>query len=145
MSDTERLRELCSRFSIPAEQNSAWLAGLTSDEVKIILMALRDVLRSRITSADPRKVETVKVVIEYYDRLLDVHSDRIAKDAANADFVMTVEDYQTLRNYIFMMNRRPKFENVSCSNCGRSFGPGNHGFSHCDNHKGLIPKEPSRG
>lgn len=30
----------------------------------------------------------------------------------------------------------PKFENVSCSQCGRSFGPGDHGFSHCKNHKG---------
>jgi len=26
---------------------------------------------------------------------------------------------------------------VYCSQCGRGFGPGNHGFSHCGNHKGL--------
>lgn len=25
---------------------------------------------------------------------------------------------------------------VYCSQCGRGFGPGNHGFSHCANHKG---------
>lgn len=28
----------------------------------------------------------------------------------------------------------PKFDKVSCSNCGREFGPGDHGFSHCDQH-----------
>lgn len=28
----------------------------------------------------------------------------------------------------------PKFQNVWCSQCGRDFGPGDHGFSHCDNH-----------
>ena len=28
----------------------------------------------------------------------------------------------------------PRFENVSCSQCGMSFGPGNQGFSHCRNH-----------
>lgn len=27
-----------------------------------------------------------------------------------------------------------KFENVSCSQCGREFGPGDHGYSHCADH-----------
>lgn len=31
----------------------------------------------------------------------------------------------------------PKYENVSCSQCGRGFGPGDHGFSHCDSHQAL--------
>lgn len=30
---------------------------------------------------------------------------------------------------------KPRFQNVSCSQCGRDFGPGDHGFSHCENHK----------
>ena len=29
----------------------------------------------------------------------------------------------------------PKFSQVSCSQCGRTFGPGDHGYSHCDNHR----------
>jgi len=28
----------------------------------------------------------------------------------------------------------PRFENVSCSQCGRDFGPGDHGFSSCYSH-----------
>jgi hypothetical protein len=28
----------------------------------------------------------------------------------------------------------PKFSETSCSQCGRVFGPGNSGFSHCDQH-----------
>ena len=31
---------------------------------------------------------------------------------------------------------KPRFKNVSCSNCGKDFGPGDHGFSHCESHKG---------
>jgi hypothetical protein len=31
-----------------------------------------------------------------------------------------------------------KYDNVSCSQCGRSFGPGDHGFSHCDQHPGHV-------
>jgi len=27
-----------------------------------------------------------------------------------------------------------EFENVSCSQCGRDFGPGEHGFLHCADH-----------
>ncbi len=30
-----------------------------------------------------------------------------------------------------------RWEIVSCSNCGREFGPGHTGFSHCANHAGL--------
>ncbi|HEX8350521.1 MAG TPA: hypothetical protein VF598_11205 [Hymenobacter sp.] len=28
-----------------------------------------------------------------------------------------------------------KFAQTSCSQCGQTFGPGDHGFSHCDNHR----------
>lgn len=31
----------------------------------------------------------------------------------------------------------PRFENVACSQCGGTFGPGEHGFSHCENHQGM--------
>lgn len=29
-----------------------------------------------------------------------------------------------------------RFQKTSCSNCGNDFGPGDHGFSHCENHTG---------
>lgn len=31
----------------------------------------------------------------------------------------------------------PRFQNTFCSQCGAEFGPGNHGFSHCENHQHL--------
>ena len=31
-----------------------------------------------------------------------------------------------------------RFANVSCSQCGESFGPGDNGYSHCEHHKGLL-------
>ena len=31
----------------------------------------------------------------------------------------------------------PRFANVSCSQCGQSFGPGASGFSHCWEHSGT--------
>lgn len=34
----------------------------------------------------------------------------------------------------------PRFPEVSCSQCGQSFGPGDHGFSHCSSHVGRRPK-----
>lgn len=33
----------------------------------------------------------------------------------------------------------PKFPETSCSQCGREFGPGDSGFSHCDQHPGGVP------
>lgn len=31
----------------------------------------------------------------------------------------------------------PRFPNVSCSQCGRTFGPGDHGYSECRKHKAI--------
>lgn len=28
-----------------------------------------------------------------------------------------------------------KFQNTFCSQCGGEFGPGDHGYSHCSNHR----------
>ena len=31
----------------------------------------------------------------------------------------------------------PKFKETYCSHCGAAFGPGNHGYSHCEDHRGV--------
>jgi hypothetical protein len=31
-----------------------------------------------------------------------------------------------------------QFDNTSCSQCGAEFGPGNQGYSHCDDHEGYA-------
>lgn len=37
--------------------------------------------------------------------------------------------------------RKYKFSATSCSQCGREFGPGDHGFSHCEQHR-ARPSDP---
>lgn len=37
----------------------------------------------------------------------------------------------------FMQNI-PKFDATYCSQCGKVFGPGNHGFSHCTDHQQIT-------
>ena len=32
-----------------------------------------------------------------------------------------------------------RFPVTYCSSCGEAFGPGDHGFSHCKNHKDKRP------
>lgn len=32
----------------------------------------------------------------------------------------------------------PRFANVSCSQCGQDFGPGNHGYSSCSSHREVY-------
>ncbi|MDQ2079513.1 hypothetical protein RA307_04905 [Xanthobacteraceae bacterium Astr-EGSB] len=36
----------------------------------------------------------------------------------------------------------PKFTKTSCSQCGREFGPGDEGFSHCHQHSHLDAAKP---
>ena len=33
----------------------------------------------------------------------------------------------------------PRFPATSCSQCGTDFGPGDHGYSHCENHSQKEP------
>ena len=36
------------------------------------------------------------------------------------------------------METAPRFEVTYCSQCGGTFGPGDHGFSHCENHSEIA-------
>ena len=53
----------------------------------------------------------------------------------------SVNDYESHKarriKEVIRERDKEKFKNVWCSNCGKDFGPGDHGFSHCDSHKGL--------
>lgn len=35
-------------------------------------------------------------------------------------------------------NHPPKFQKTFCSHCGCEFGPGDNGFSHCENHWKFV-------
>jgi len=35
----------------------------------------------------------------------------------------------------------PKFQETSCSQCGHTFGPGDSGYSHCDQHANDMSVE----
>ncbi len=41
--------------------------------------------------------------------------------------------------------RKPKFEKTYCSQCGKEFGPGDHGYSHCSDHKSDAKNEAACG
>lgn len=40
-----------------------------------------------------------------------------------------------------LVAQRPRFPMVYCSSCGKGFGPGDHGYSHCANHAGRAVVE----
>lgn len=40
---------------------------------------------------------------------------------------------------------RWRFKSVFCSQCGRSFGPGNAGFSSCSQHAGMVEVDDAEG
>ena len=44
---------------------------------------------------------------------------------------------EQLADLLRIMVQSPKFSQTSCSHCGEVFGPGDHGFSHCEDHRGV--------
>jgi len=56
-----------------------------------------------------------------------------------------IKDMNTRRRAAAITRRKkqfdtlpPRFANVTCSQCGGEFGPGNEGFSHCADHQDLT-------
>ncbi|MCG0577271.1 hypothetical protein L6Q82_04880 [Burkholderia cenocepacia] len=62
----------------------------------------------------------IEDVYEVWNTCQDVLKAEIARRIAAAD----------------LAGAAPRFENVRCSECGRGFGPGNAGLSHCADHIG---------
>lgn len=48
-------------------------------------------------------------------------------------------DYQT-HKLMGLAEPKFKFDTTHCSQCGGEFGPGNSGYSHCIDHKGIPEK-----
>lgn len=40
------------------------------------------------------------------------------------------------------MGRTPRFAETFCSQCGKAFGPGDSGFSHCTDHRAPPASPP---
>ncbi|RRA01943.1 hypothetical protein [Burkholderia cepacia] len=63
-------------------------------------------------------------------RIEDVYEVwNVCKDVLAAEIKRRIAD-------VDLAAAAPRFDNVGCSQCGRSFGPGNAGFSHCADHIG---------
>lgn len=95
------------------ERNEAIADGVTFDvlpfsteQIAVLDAALR---RGRIED-----------VYEVWNVCTGVLASEIKRRIADADLTATA----------------PRFDNVGCSECGRGFGPGNAGFSHCADHIG---------
>lgn len=71
-----------------------------------------------------------------------------SKAAGSQNAAITCVTDETKTRSIRMVDTAPTaistpnpFPKVSCSQCGRSFGPGIHGYSHCQDHRrNRIPK-----
>jgi len=68
---------------------------------------------------------------------LEMFSGEGAEDAAHRTFRDRLVNWNCHLFRTIELSGHAAFENVSCSQCGKDFGPGDHGFSHCDNHKPL--------
>lgn len=50
-------------------------------------------------------------------------------------------EFEARQPMLFDSSAAPRYGNVSCSQCGADFGPGDFGFSMCSEHDGLVEVE----
>lgn len=84
--------------------------------------------------------------LENYRNLIRTEVDQTESTAGFNDLLAN-EDYQKDKHMLNLLNTKikemlgeskSKYKNVSCSQCGNKFGPGNSGFSSCKEHKGKT-------
>ena len=99
---------------------------------KVTLSALRGALYTPIVPYTPTAPAVGAPVADMVPRSRLVAMERELQEAA--DKLTAVQ--QSAGDEIRRLNREaaPRFESVWCSQCGRQFGPGNSGFSHCADH-----------
>lgn len=85
--------------------------------------------------------------LENYRNLLRTEINQVESSAGFNDLLAN-EDYQKDKHMLTLLNTRikemlgegqAKYKNVSCSQCGNKFGPGDSGYSSCKQHKGKTP------
>jgi hypothetical protein len=65
--------------------------------------------------------------LDHLRQLLEDAQCQAASDAA---------ELESVRRIGRGLPKLPRFADTSCSQCGGSFGPGDHGYSHCKDHGG---------
>lgn len=102
-------------------------------------------IRIDLTSAESRAIETVRGVILFAEikRNLTIDAERLQHESGGRRGKELIgAEIRNVHNQIvwIMPAESPRFPSISCSQCGESFGPGDHGFSSCDSHEGMVAK-----
>ena len=63
-------------------------------------------------------VQSYRDTIKHLERTMDRETNR----------------HETADGCVVYAPPAPRYADVSCSQCGGDFGPGDHGFSHCSDH-----------
>lgn len=81
-----------------------------------------------------RKVSGMRGLLDTALDMLAVIARPLPKDAqVRHVLVAEIAAMRSAANAI-----QARYPETSCSQCGKTFGPGDHGFSHCDNHAHLV-------
>lgn len=88
----------------------------------------------RLESWEEFQKSIVTLMGNFPDDTPDFDSDTLYKNLSMAHRHADVQIHQHKRELGIAM----RFPSVGCSNCGGEFGPGDNGFSHCDNHSHLV-------
>ena len=67
----------------------------------------------------------------------------VARNLSSYSQLDSDSEREQLADLLRIMSGSPKFSQTSCSHCGAVFGPGDHGFSHCEDHR-VVRKLPDR-
>jgi hypothetical protein len=70
---------------------------------------------------------------------------RIAElEAQLADYAAMYEPFKAMVDDVSDAAPAPRFSQTSCSQCGKEFGPGDHGYSHCRDHAAPEPDDKDK-
>lgn len=133
---------MARRFAVDAADGLKEAADKAVDHAETMIMWLQEAGASANQIDDLRKLllDMLGDIQGGINKTLDNEGEVTDDHRVDVSSLTPMPADEPLFGDVRRLRVAPRFPEVSCSQCGQSFGPGDNGFSHCKNHAGLRGK-----
>lgn len=121
--------------------------------VELMRIGLEPLVRDRLIptlKANNRASNLATIVLGHFElKRISTEDETLAEQLDRAEERLTAAQEEVERILLEVVEecataKKPKYEEVWCSSCGESQGPGDCGYSHCEDHETAAECAPGK-